>query len=631
MKNIINAFSIVITLAAFSLFSFTGCERDFDELDEATYPTNADVFIDGFSAGLDYEAWGDVTAFDVDYSTSYMGSASMKFAVPDEGQTGGYAGGRYVTSMPRDLSNFTALTFWAKGSQAASIDEIGFGHNAEGNKFITTLYGVDINTNWKKVIIPIATPSLLVAESGMLYYSEAPENGSGYTFWIDEVKFENLGTIAHPEPKILGGADETETSFVGVNLNIDDLSITYNMPDGVNQTVYVAPSYFDFHSSNESVATVDDLGQITLHTSGEAIITASVDGTDAEGSLTITSTGVFVPAPTPTADADDVISIFSDAYTNVPVDFYNGYWEPYQTTLSADFEVNGDNVLNYYNFNFVGIEFTSPAIDATGMTHLHLDVFVPGTVNPSDKLMLSLVDMGADGSINEPNVTFTYVIDGNTLQSQDWASVDIDLSGMSSKSNFFRIIMENDGSALSGFYLDNLYLYTDDSGGGATEPTQPAPTPTLSAGDVVSLYSDAYTDVTVDTWYTDWSVGGGLSDFTVGGNITKKYATLSYAGITTETSQIDASTMTHFHIDVWSADFSEFKVKLVDFGADGAYDGGDDVEHEVTYSSPAQGEWVSLDIPLTDFTGLTTMSNIAQYVISAGGGTIFIDNVYFHK
>ncbi|MBK7097029.1 MAG: hypothetical protein IPH57_18995 [Saprospiraceae bacterium] len=40
----------------------------------------------------------------------------------------------------------------------------------------------------------------------------------------------------------------------------------------------------------------------------------------------------------------NVSSIFSDTYTNIPVDYYNGYWQPYQTTLSADFEVNGDRI-----------------------------------------------------------------------------------------------------------------------------------------------------------------------------------------------------------------------------------------------------------------------------------------------
>jgi hypothetical protein len=35
-------------------------------------------------------------------------------------------------------------------------------------------------------------------ERGLFWYAEGAENGKGYTFWIDELKFEKLGTIAQP-------------------------------------------------------------------------------------------------------------------------------------------------------------------------------------------------------------------------------------------------------------------------------------------------------------------------------------------------------------------------------------------------------------------------------------------------
>ena len=187
------------------------------------------------------------------------------------------------------------------------------------------------------------------------------------------------------------------------------------------------------------------------------------------------------------------------------------------------------------------------------------------------------------------------------------------------------------------FYIDNLYFFGTSSGGGgtpATEPTSAAPTPGLAAANVISLFSDAYDDVTVDTWRTEWS-SATLEDVTVDGNATKKYSALDFVGVETVTAQIDASSMTQFHLDVWSADFTEFKVKLVDFGANGAYDGGgDDVEHEITITSPAQGEWVSLDLDLSDFTGLTTRANIAQIIfvgVPTGNNTVYVDNVYFHN
>jgi hypothetical protein len=79
-----------------------------------------------------------------------------------------------------------------------------------------------------------------------------------------------------------------------------------------------------------------------------------------------------------------------------------------------------------------------------------------------------------------------------------------------------------------------------------------------------------------------------------------------------------------------------FKVKLVDFGANGVFGGGDDVEHELTFTAAttpalATGGWVSLEIPLSSFTGLTTRAHLAQLIISGDLRTVYVDNVVLHK
>ncbi|MBK8657239.1 MAG: hypothetical protein IPN20_25880 [Haliscomenobacter sp.] len=72
-------------------------------------------------------------------------------------------------------------------------------------------------------------------------------------------------------------------------------------------------------------------------------------------------------------------------------------------------------------------------------------------------------------------------------------------------------------------YLDNIYFYKE--GGGGTVPTEAAPAPTLAQDKVISLFSDAYTNVTVDTWRTDWSAAT-LEDVSIAGNAVKKYSSL---------------------------------------------------------------------------------------------------------
>lgn len=784
--------SLIALFAAIMLVWSVSCTRDFDELELAKFPSTPEVFIDGFSAGLNYAAFGGskVTAFDVDNEVRYSGSSSMKIEIPDAGDPqGAYAGGVYFTSMARDLSSYDALTFWAKASKAASVDLVGFGNDLGESKYLVSLRGMKVNSNWKKYIIPIPDPRMLTEEKGMFYYSEGPEDGTGYTLWIDEVKFEKLGTIAHKRPIILNGNDVSESAVNGLTLQLSGLGMTVNLPTGIDETVELAPAWFSFVSSDANVAGVDDQGKVSVLAAGTTKITATSGGKEATGSLTVTSAGDFVHAPQPDKAPEDVISIFSNAYTNVPVDFYNGYWEPYQTTLSSDFTVNNDDVLYYTNFNFVGIQFTSPPVNATDMTHLHMEVWIPNAVAPGSRLQVKLVDMGPDGALDGSDPSITYEIPG-PLASQTWIGVDISLAGLSSKSKLAQIILENLGTGLSGFYLDNVYLHkggggtvtgpevaapappardaadvisiygdaytnlagtdypnwgqativseiqvegnntlkfaglnyqgiqlasgqdvtgmqflhldywsasstalniylispgpvekayaltvpttgwtsvdipltgfspvdlTDvfqlkfdgngdiyldnlyfytEGGSTATEPAAAAPAPPArDAADVISLFSNAYTNVAVSSWRTDWSVAV-LEDVNIAGNAAKKYSALDYVGIETTTATIDATLMTHVHIDVWSADNTSFGFKLVDFGADCSYGGGDDVEHQLNFASPAQGVWVSYDIPLSSFSGLTTKAHLAQYILvgqPAGANTIWIDNFYFYK
>jgi hypothetical protein len=185
------------------------------------------------------------------------------------------------------------------------------------------------------------------------------------------------------------------------------------------------------------------------------------------------------------------------------------------------------------------------------------------------------------------------------------------------------------------FFWDDLIQ--GGGGGGGTDAPSPqtaAPTPVDAASEVVSVFSDAYDDVMIDTYRTPWSVGD-LVDTMIEGNATLKYENLDFVGIEATTNPIDltAAGVSAMHIDYWSANGTFFGVKLVDFGADGVFGGEDDVEHQIDVTSGlVQGEWIGLDFALDDFTGLTTRSNIAQIILvgqPSGANDVYIDNIYF--
>jgi hypothetical protein len=468
MKKLFFLASLML-IGMISIFT-TSCERDLsDEATDATYPKIGEIFTDDFVAmGSNfYFPYGGskLTAWSVDREEGYNSNASLRFDVPNANDPdGNYAGAIFrADGAGRNLTQYDALTFYIKASQGVTIAELGFGEDFIENKHMATIRDLSVGTNWTKVIIPIPDASKLLKERGMFRYAAGTQgtNGMGYTFWIDDLKFEKLGTIRTVGASIMNGNNTSVNTFVGVSSSVTGIISTFNLPNGRNQVVNLSPAYFDFSSSNPSVATVDSNGLVSSLSSGTAVITGSVNGVQATGSLTINCQGNFVHAPTPTRNPANVISIFSDAYNNVPVNYYNGYWQPWQTTVSNDFTVNGDNILNYTVFNFVGMEFSSPTVNATSMTHFHMNAFIPGPIASGRQLRVIVVDFGPNGVFGggddtRHSTTFTAPF----LVSQSWMTINIPfsiMSGLASRNNIAQIILEGgDGSSI---YVDNVYFY----------------------------------------------------------------------------------------------------------------------------------------------------------------------------
>lgn len=332
------------------------------------------------------------------------------------------------------------------------------------------------------------------------------------------------------------------------------------------------------------------------------------------------------PATDPTVEVDKVISLFSDVYPNVPVDTWRTDWSD---AALEDISINNNNIKKYGDLNFVGIETVTTQIDASEMTHLHVSIW---TANATE-FRVKLVDFGANAAFDGGDDVEHEIVISNPGQ-QQWVALNIPLSdftGLITRANIAQLILVGSPSGQNTTYVDNIYFY--DSSGISSDPQSAAPTPDVAASEVISLFSDSYQNVPVDTWRTQWSEAT-LEETSIDGNAVKKYSGLNFVGIEAVTNPIDASEMEFFHTDVWTSDATEIRIKLVDFGANGSYDGGDDVEHEITIANPQQNSWVSLDIPLSNFTGLTTKGNIAQLIFAgqpAGSASLFIDNVYFYK
>ncbi|MEM1001322.1 MAG: carbohydrate-binding protein [Bacteroidota bacterium] len=445
------------------------CERDLsDEVVPATFPATAEIFTDApvgvtdeFFESFDPALGANTEGFGTDDNVAFEGSTSIRIDVPAPNDPdGGFIGGIFRDrGEGRNLTGYDALTFWAKGSTTATIGTVGFGNDFGENKYLVTLNDIQLSTDWKKYIIPIPDASKLVQERGMFVFAAGSEStgGFGYTFWIDELRFENLGTLGQPRPKIMGGQDQTGQANVGTSIPLIGLSYTVNGSNGQDITVNAAPSYYDFKSSNTSVASVDELGIVTVVGRGEqddniSVITGSIAGAQAQGSFTIESVNI------------NVISLFSDVFANEPVDNFNGFYLE-QNTEGGVVNEDGNNVISYTQLDFVAIEFYGrdssgvPPIDASEMTHLHIDVRVDESVDPGDFVRFALFNNFTLPNSSEGSIT----ISSNQLQANQWVEFDIPLenfSGLNGREALGALFTVTDNT-ISNLSLDNIYFYSE--------------------------------------------------------------------------------------------------------------------------------------------------------------------------
>ena len=203
----------------------------------------------------------------------------------------------------------------------------------------------------------------------------------------------------------------------------------------------------------------------------------------------------------------------------------------------------------------------------------------------------------------------------------------------------------NIGEGLSYQYTDaGVYTVKIIAKGGAIEtteytvdfevteilaPTAGATTPPVrDDSDVISIFSDAYTNVTLDELPTSWSASG-FEATTIGSDNVWKLTNLDFVGMVTNyATGIDVAAMEMMHIDYWVPEgvTNELLVKIVN-----TVDGGEDVE---SLGTTVAGSWQSVEIDMANFDGnLANKNKITQILIDSDGaaGIVYVDNFYFYK
>lgn len=267
-------------------------------------------------------------------------------------------------------------------------------------------------------------------------------------------------------------------AFTGERIFINGLSCVYNLPTGQNITVLPTYNYFEFSSTNQNLLNVenenielDEFGNpfVAVEGTGMTTISATLSNVQAEGSLQLNVEGVFVNAPDPTVDPNQVISIYSDTYSNID-GFNPGVFGAENNGIISAISFDGNEHINYESINnFVGIGWDN-TIDASGFTTIHLDIQLNSSTSG---FRIELEDFGANQTDEPP---FTPGSDDNSggfivtpqLIEGQWVGIDIPLSdftlstggggtGSPALTNLGYITLVSDSP--TSILIDNIYFY----------------------------------------------------------------------------------------------------------------------------------------------------------------------------
>jgi hypothetical protein len=168
---------------------------------------------------------------------------------------------------------------------------------------------------------------------------------------------------------------------------------------------------------------------------------------------------VFTPpstaAPTPSAlPANEVISFYSDAFTQRPLNFDAGFCGIQSV---EEIQVEGNNTMWYRSNACQGIQLNTP-VDASTFTTLHFDFWVePGTDLLGSVISLKFNETNGDGPADDVFLDIVLTeASVPAIVTGEWVSVEraVDLSNFDALDEF----VITAGTLGNRMYYDNLYL-----------------------------------------------------------------------------------------------------------------------------------------------------------------------------
>jgi hypothetical protein len=357
--------------------------------------------------------------------------------------------GTELTATDMAAMEYLHLDIWVESSDETvyKVTPIGGGEKLVN---ITTTPG-----SWSSVDIPLTSfTGVNFSAVNQMKFAE----GIGNNIYLDNIYFwkEPIATGADASLSDLAIEGETVTGF-GANTN-------YKV--ALTEGTTTVPQITSATTTDTNATSV--ITQATAIPGDATVVVTAANGTTTETYTVSFFIGKPAGAPaTPTQDAADVISVYSDAYTDIATNYNPGWGQSGSVTTDYDAGDN-NNILLYSNFNYQGTDL--PPTDMTSMNFLHIDIWVAenetrvvkaSPIGGGETLVVITTTPGSWNSVDIPLSSFTSV---------NFSAV----GGMKFDGQFASDGAQADIAIRSDIYLDNIYFYNDgstDTGGGGDTTT----------------------------------------------------------------------------------------------------------------------------------------------------------------
>src|SRR5690606_22522361 len=198
-------------------------------------------------------------------------------------------------------------------------------------------------------------------------------------------------------------------------------------------------------------------------------------------------------------------------------------------------------------------------VDFSVLQTIKVKVYSPA----ADEIVLLKFEDSADGTIAKE-------VQATTTVANQWEELSFAFSP-SDTDKFDRIVLffgfNGTKDAPSIHYFDEITMAEGAAvdPGDSEAPTDAAPTPTVDGSQVISIFSDAFTNVEGTDFNPNWGQTTQVTPEVIAGDNVFKLANLNYQGIALGSS-LDVSEKTMLHIDYWTADSSLFNLSLISTG-----------------------------------------------------------------